>query len=73
MNSCTKEEILMDEDLIEVKLSSVSVYDGKLLHVKKDTVQLPNGHQATREWIKHPGASAVIPVLPDGRIVLVRQ
>lgn len=63
----------MDEDLIETKISSEDVYDGVLLHVKKDTVKLPNGREATREWIRHPGAASVIPVLPDGRIVLVRQ
>ena len=49
------------------------IFDGALLHVKRDTVKLPNGNKATREWIKHPGASSVIPILPDGRIVLVRQ
>ena len=63
----------MDEDLIEKKVSSEDVFDGRLLHVKRDTVELPNGDTATREWIKHPGASAVIPLLSDGNIILVRQ
>ena len=63
----------MYEDLIEKKLKSEDVFDGNLLHVKRDTALLPNGEQATREWIKHPGASAVIPYLPDGQIILVRQ
>ena len=63
----------LDLDLIETQVGSEDIFDGALLHVKRDTVKLPNGNQATREWIKHPGASAVIPVLPDGRIVLVRQ
>lgn len=63
----------MDEDLLEKKLSSEDIYDGTLLHVKCDKVLLPNGREAAREWIKHPGAAAVIPVLPDGRIILVRQ
>ena len=63
----------MYEDLIEKKLKSEDVFDGTLLHVKRDTALLPNGEQATREWIKHPGASAVIPYLPDGQIILVRQ
>ena len=63
----------MDEKLIEKQVSSESVFDGVLLHVKKDTVELPNGHTATREWIKHPGASAVIPILPDNNIILVKQ
>ena len=45
-----------DADLIEQKVSSQDVFDGTLLHVKKDTVRLPNGNIAYREWIKHPGA-----------------
>lgn len=63
----------MDEDLIEKKISGESVFDGRLLHVRRDTVLLPNGNQTTREWVKHPGASAVLPVLEDGSVVLVRQ
>ena len=62
-----------DKNLVEKKISSESVFDGVLLHVRKDEVELPNGHRATREWIKHPGASAVIPLLPDNQIILVRQ
>ncbi len=63
----------MDEDLIEKKISGESVFDGRLLHVRRDTVLLPNGHETIREWVKHPGASAVLPVLEDGSVVLVRQ
>lgn len=63
----------MDEELKETKLSSESVFDGRLLHVRRDTVRLPDGRETTREWIAHPGASAVLPVLDDGRVVLVRQ
>ncbi len=63
----------MDEDLIERKISGESVYDGKLLHVHRDKVLLPNGNEAVREWIKHPGAAAVLPVLEDGSLILVRQ
>ena len=64
---------MSDENLIEKKLSSENVFDGVLLHVKRDKVELPNGHEAVREWIAHPGASAIIPILPDGNIILVRQ
>ena len=63
----------MDEDLIEKKISSESVFDGRLLHVRRDTVLLPNGSETTREWVKHPGASAVLPVTADGEVILVRQ
>ncbi len=59
--------------LEEKFLKSEQVFDGKLLKVFRDTVALPNGAEAVREWINHPGAVAVIPVLSDGRIVMVRQ
>ena len=62
-----------DKNLVEKKISSEPVFDGVLLHVRKDNVELPNGHKAVREWIKHPGASAIIPLLPDNQIILVRQ
>lgn len=63
----------MDEDLIEKKQSSELIFDGNLLKVYKDKVELPNGNPAYREWIKHPGASAVIPVLPNGDVIFIRQ
>lgn len=54
-------------------LSSEQVFDGDLIQVKVDTVLFPNGNQRTRETAHHPGAVAILPVLPDGRMVLVRQ
>lgn len=63
----------MDEDLIEKKISSEDVFDGNLLHVKRDKVLLPNGNISYREWIKHPGAAAVLPVTNDGKLIFVRQ
>ncbi|MBQ7476464.1 MAG: NUDIX hydrolase [Selenomonadaceae bacterium] len=62
-----------DKNLVEKKISGESVFDGVLLHVKKDDVELPNGHKSVREWIDHQGASAVIPLLPDNQIILVKQ
>lgn len=62
-----------DKNLIEKKISSEEIFKGHLLHVFKDEVELPNGNTATREWIKHPGASSIIPLLPDNQIILVRQ
>lgn len=62
-----------DKTLVERKLSSEPVFDGVLLHVYKDEVELPNGRKSVREWIKHPGAAAIIPLLPDNQIILVRQ
>lgn len=61
------------ERLREEPLSSETVFKGKLLDVRRDTVRLPDGSTATREYIKHPGASMIVPVLPDGQVVLLRQ
>ncbi len=62
-----------DSHLIETRVSSEPVFDGKLLHVRRDTVRLPDGTLATREHVVHPGAVLMVPVLPDGRLVVVRQ
>jgi ADP-ribose diphosphatase len=62
-----------DAHLIETRVSSEAVFDGRLLHVRRDTVRLPDGSLATREHIVHPGAVLVVPVLPDGRLVIERQ
>lgn len=61
------------EDLTEKQLSSRSVYQGKLLHVKEDRVELPDGNRSTREYIVHPGAVVVIPLLENGDVVMERQ
>ena len=60
-------------DLKENKISSEIIYKGKLLDVRRDEVRLPNGNTSTREWIKHPGAVCMIPILPDGKLALIRQ
>jgi len=62
-----------DAHLMETKVTSESVFDGKLLHVRRDTVRLPDGGLATREYVVHPGAVLIVPVLPDGRLVVERQ
>lgn len=59
--------------LTEKELSSKLVFDGNLLKVYSDKVELPNGKEAEREYIKHPGAVAVVPITEGGKIVLVRQ
>ena len=59
--------------LKEYKISSNNVYKGDFLHVYRDEVKLPNGKTSTREWINHPGAVCIIPVLPNGDIALIRQ
>ena len=60
-------------DLTETPLSSEQIVDGVLLKVFRDEVRLPDGRESTREWIDHPGASAIVPVFEDGRTLLVRQ
>lgn len=61
------------KDLREVKTGSEEIFDGVILHVFKDTVQLPNGHPATREVIRHVGAVGVVPLTDDGKVIIERQ
>ncbi|HZV60812.1 MAG TPA: NUDIX hydrolase [Methylophilaceae bacterium] len=63
----------VEVNLTETRISSEAVFDGKLLHARRDKVQLPNGEEAIREYIVHPGAVLVIPVLFDGQLVFERQ
>ena len=60
-------------DLTERSIRSEQVYDGVLLDVRRDEVRLPDGETSGREWIKHPGAAAVVPIDAEGRVVLLRQ
>ena len=62
-----------DEHLKETTIRSERVFDGVFLHVDRDTVRLPNGNETAREYILHPGAVMMIPMLDDGRIVMERQ
>jgi ADP-ribose pyrophosphatase len=64
---------MADKHLSETTTATEQVWRGKLLDVRRDTVTLPSGGSATREYIVHPGAVAVVPVLDDGRLVLERQ
>lgn len=59
--------------LKETRLSTTQVYKGSFLDVRRDQVSLPNGKTSVREWINHPGAACIIPVLPDGKIALIKQ
>jgi ADP-ribose pyrophosphatase len=60
-------------DLEEKKLSGQVVYAGGFLEVRKDIVRLPDGSQASREYIHHPGAVLIVPLFEDGRVLLERQ
>ena len=64
---------MSQDDLTEVCLSSETVFDGNLLHVLRDNARLPNGSESLREHIAHPGAVIVIPMIPNGNLLLERQ
>ncbi len=61
------------EGLAETLLDSQLVMDGRFLKVRRDIVELPDGGQTSREYVVHPGAVVVIPLLDDGRVLLERQ
>jgi ADP-ribose pyrophosphatase len=62
-----------DDHLRERLVSAEQVWQGHFLDVRRDVVALPNGQHATREYIVHPGAVMVVPLLDDGRLVMERQ
>ena len=62
-----------DDHLVERRIGGRTLVEGGFIELRRDDVALPDGSQATREYIAHPGAVAVIPLLDDGRMVLVRQ
>jgi ADP-ribose pyrophosphatase len=62
-----------DAHLREESLRSEQVYKGQFLDIRRDEVRLPDGTQAAREYVVHPGAVMVVPLLDDGRLVVERQ
>ena len=64
---------LSDDHLREDTLSSEPVYQGSFLQMRRDRVRLPDGREASREYVVHPGAVMVVAILPDGRLVMKRQ
>ncbi|HEY9109690.1 MAG TPA: NUDIX hydrolase [Roseateles sp.] len=62
-----------DDHLIERPLESTQVFRGHFLDVRRDKVALPDGAISHREFIRHPGAVMVVPLLDDGRLVMERQ
>ena len=59
--------------LHEIQIESKEVYSGKLLNVRSDRVQLPDGQESVREYIIHQGAVLVIPILDNGNLIIERQ
>lgn len=66
----------MDKDLhlLEEKfVSRENIFEGRLIHVVRDTVSLPDGHRSTREVMLHRGAVAVVPLFEDGTVLMEKQ
>ncbi|HEX7055188.1 MAG TPA: NUDIX hydrolase [Burkholderiales bacterium] len=63
----------MSKDLTEHFVSGERVFAGKLLKVHRDVVRLPDGSHGEREYIRHPGAVAIVALFDDGRVLLERQ
>ena len=61
------------KDLTEHFIGGDLVYDGALLKVRRDLVRLPDGSQGIREYIRHPGAVAIVALFDDGSVLLERQ
>lgn len=64
---------MTDKHLHEERVSSQQVYRGHFLDVRRDEVRLPDGSVTAREYIVHPGAVMIVPLLDDGRVVVERQ
>ena len=62
-----------DDHLREDRIFGEDIYGGIFLHMKRDQVRLPDGQQAAREYLTHPGAVAIVAILDDGRVLLERQ
>ncbi len=62
-----------EKDITETQISSEVIASGGMLTVHRDQVQLANGHQSQREYVLHPGAVVVVPVLNNGNVILEKQ
>ena len=62
-----------DSHLAETRVDSQVLVQGGFLQMRRDTVRLPDGALASREYVVHPGAVVIIPLLDDGRVLLERQ
>ena len=63
----------MGKDLVETFLEGELVFSGNLVRLHRDRVRLPDGGEAVREYIRHPGAVVILALLDDGQVVLERQ
>lgn len=63
----------MNEHLVEKLIDSTRVFEGRMISVRVDNVQLPTEKKVTREVVEHPGAVAVVAIREDKTVVMVRQ
>ncbi len=68
-----KQSEFSDSTLRETRIESEDLYDGVVVHLFKDTVRLPDGKTGAREYVRHIGAAAILPITKDGDALLVRQ
>ena len=61
------------DELFETMVNSEEIFHGRLLHIFRDVVRLPNGNEVTRELFKHWGAVCIVPLTEDGNIIMERQ
>ena len=59
--------------MLERRISTKRIYEGKVLNLRVDEVKLENGSVARREVVEHLGATAIVPILPENEVLLVRQ
>lgn len=57
----------------EKTISTDLLFEGKVISLRVEEVELPDGNRAKRELVNHPGAVAVIPIMDDGKLILVEQ
>ena len=57
----------------EEQTGSTRAFDGKMLHVRVDTVRMPSGRETVREIVEHPGSVVIVPVTVDDEVILIRQ
>ncbi len=60
-------------ELTETVIGTEQIYDGKVVHLRVDTIRQPDGHVGKREIVAHPGAVCIVPIRADGMVLLVRQ
>jgi ADP-ribose diphosphatase len=72
-SDATAQENTLKKNAAVQVVSSELIFKGRVMEIFRDQIVEPSGIKATREWVKHPGSVVVLPIFPDGRILLIRQ